>query len=668
VTPSFRDLGVPVDLVGALQAAGITNPFPVQEATLPDGLAGHDLCGRAPTGSGKTLAFGIPMLANINRAAPQRPTGLVLVPTRELALQVTKALVPLAMAKRLYVLAVYGGAPISRQVTALRRGAAVVVATPGRLNDLLEQGEVHLDAVQVVVIDEADRMADMGFMPQVRQILDHVPEQRQTMLWSATLDGDVDQLIRRYQREPRRHEVEAEADTLADVPHFFWKVDKVAKVGTAAVVVRNHGNGIVFVRTRHGADRVAKQLTAAGVTAASIHGDRSQAQRERALQAFRVGQVQALVATDVAARGIHVDGVGVVVHWDPVDDHKDYIHRSGRTGRAGATGVVVSLVTPEHRSRTLTIQRQLDLPVGVYEADRSTAEAAKEHHAPVDSFDDLPMPARADRAPARTADRQAGDWYPRQRTDAPRANRRPAANTGMSWPGSRASNGPRPNGRGDADRTGAAPWPGERTTSRPDRPAVARDEARGAGGRPERYGAARDEGRGTAGRLAGRFVRAGEARRTVVRATNGPVTRRADDHAPDDRADARGSDRRPDNRADARGSDRRPDNRADARGSDRRPDNRADVRGSDRRPDNRAENHGAGSRGTDRRGGDRRPTGPSGAPSRTPRPGPNTGNRAARRAAAGITRHDHGTDPGRRGEARRAAKQPTSRAFGRRSR
>jgi superfamily II DNA/RNA helicase len=409
VSPTFPALGVPADLCGALRAAGITHPFPVQEATLPDALAGHDLCGRAPTGSGKTLAFGIPLVARVTRAEPHRPTGLVLVPTRELALQVTQALVPLAMAKRLYVLSIYGGAPAPRQISSLRRGASIVVATPGRLIDLVEQGQVRLDAVQVVVLDEADRMADMGFLPQVRRLLDATPASRQTMLWSATLDGDVDTLVRHYQRSPRRHELAPEPERLADVPHHFWTVDKMAKVGTAALVVRRHGTGIVFVRTKHGADRVARQLSASGVASAAIHGDRSQSQRERALQDFRSGKVQALVATDVAARGIHVDGVEVVVHWDPVDDHKDYVHRSGRTGRAGARGVVVSLVTPEAKAKTLAIQRSLDLPVGLTSADAPTdgdvAAAPRRTERAVAVAPAERGPRRDDRSPRRGPDR-----------------------------------------------------------------------------------------------------------------------------------------------------------------------------------------------------------------------------------------------------------------------
>ena len=379
---TFADLGVPAEMLRALREAGVTDPFPIQAATLPDTLAGHDLCGMAPTGSGKTLAFGIPLVARVSQAKPRRPTGLVLVPTRELAGQVTRALVPLASLRRLYVLGVYGGVGIGPQIRSLHRGASIVVATPGRLIDLLDQGAVELDAVEVVVIDEADRMADMGFLPQVRRLLDETPASRQTMLWSATLDGDVDRLVQRYQRAPRRHEVVAEADTAADVTHAFWRVDTTSKASTAASLLQRHDSGIIFVRTRHGADRVVRQLAAAGVHTAAIHGSRSQAQRERALDAFRSGTVTGLVATDVAARGIHVDDVGVVIHWDPVEQHKDYVHRSGRTGRAGATGAVVSLVTPEARTKTAALQRALELPVGLHDPDELPKVVAAAHRPP----------------------------------------------------------------------------------------------------------------------------------------------------------------------------------------------------------------------------------------------------------------------------------------------
>jgi superfamily II DNA/RNA helicase len=358
----FASLGVPDDLVAALAAEGIVEPFPIQAATIPDALAGRDLCGRAPTGSGKTLAFGIPLVARATRAAPHRPTALVLVPTRELAAQVTKAIVPLAKARRLFVVSIYGGASQRAQVESLRRGAAIVVATPGRLIDLRDQHLVDLSAVQFVVVDEADRMADMGFLPQVRRLLDDVPASRQTLLWSATFDGDVDALVRRYQHEPVRHEVEADAVQLDAMTHSFIDVETVTKLDTAVSVLRSHGRGIVFCRTRRIADRVSQQLERRGLTISIVHGSRSQAQRERAIEAFRRGHAQVLVATDVAARGIHIDDVAVVLHWNPVDDPKDYVHRSGRTARAGASGAVVSLVGPDDVAKVRSLQRTLRIP------------------------------------------------------------------------------------------------------------------------------------------------------------------------------------------------------------------------------------------------------------------------------------------------------------------
>ena len=358
---TFAMLGVPDDLVAVLAAQRITEPFPIQAATIPDALAGRDVCGRAPTGSGKTLAFGIPLVARAARGAPRRPTALVLVPTRELAVQVTRAIVPLAKAHRLYALAIYGGTSQRAQVESLRRGAAIVVATPGRLTDLWEQGHVDLSEVRFVVVDEADRMADMGFLPQVRRLLDEVATDRQTLLWSATLDGDVDTLVQRYQHNPVRYDVQPDSTQLSAVTHSFLEVEPTTKLETAAAVLRSHGQGILFCRTRRIADRVAQQLTRSGLRTAVVHGSRTQPQRERAVDAFRRGHVQVLVATDVAARGIHVDDVAVVVHWNPVDDPKDYVHRSGRTARAGASGTVVSLVGPGDGSKVRALRRALDL-------------------------------------------------------------------------------------------------------------------------------------------------------------------------------------------------------------------------------------------------------------------------------------------------------------------
>jgi superfamily II DNA/RNA helicase/cold shock CspA family protein len=349
----FAELGVPADLVRTLKARGIDAPFPIQTATLPDGIAGRDLSGRAPTGSGKTLAFGIPLAIRVSRAAPKRPTGLVLVPTRELANQVGEELRWLGHGRKLRVAAVYGGAGFGPQLRALRKGVEVLVACPGRLGDLIERGEVDLGAVEVVVVDEADRMADMGFLPAVRALLDLTPPDRQTLLYSAALDGAVDTLVRHYQRDPVRHLLAEEASAPSLARHHWWAVERDGRAQLCADVVRLAGPTIVFCRTKHGSDNVAKKLSRLGVRAQVIHGNRSQGQRERALAAFAAGTVDALVATDVVARGIHVDDVACVVNFDLPHDEKDYVHRAGRTARAGAAGSVVSLV-PRDQVRDAT--------------------------------------------------------------------------------------------------------------------------------------------------------------------------------------------------------------------------------------------------------------------------------------------------------------------------
>lgn len=369
LSPSFADLGVPSDIVDVLDGSGITSPFPIQAMTLPDALAGRDVCGKAPTGSGKTLAFGIGAVARLDGppAQPKRPRVLVLTPTRELASQVASELQVLASARKLRVSCFYGGVGYGPQLKDLSRGVDVAVACPGRLGDLIERGSIRLDAVEVVVLDEADRMADMGFLPDVKRLLDKTPEGRQTLLFSATLDGDIDVLVRRYQKDPARHELEVDEDDKGTAVHLFWRVSSGDRLERTAEIVSAAGPTIVFTRTKHGADRVARQLEQQGIRAVAIHGDRSQKQRERALDAFVRGAADALVATDVAARGIHVDGVRAVVHFDPPADPKDFVHRSGRTARAGATGVVVTLVTADKTGAVKRLQRDLFMPVGTVE-------------------------------------------------------------------------------------------------------------------------------------------------------------------------------------------------------------------------------------------------------------------------------------------------------------
>jgi len=356
---SFADLGVPAEVDRTLRARGITEPFPIQEQAIPPALAGRDICGRAPTGSGKTIAFGIPIVLKARGARPRKPRALVLVPTRELAAQIVSEIGLLVGDRnRKRVAAFYGGVGFGPQFGALKRGVDIAVACPGRLKDLISRGACDLSEVELVVIDEADRMADMGFLPEVRRLLDQVPSDRQTLLFSATLDGEVDTLIRRYQQSPL-HVVVEQQDDGPSAEHHWVSTPREDRVKRAADYVASHGSTIVFCRTKHGTDKVAKQLAAAGIKAMPIHGGRTQAQRDRALGAFASGRVQALVATDVAARGIHVDQVGCVVHFDLPATDKDYLHRSGRTGRAGAGGLVVSLVTPSDVRAAEQLRRAL---------------------------------------------------------------------------------------------------------------------------------------------------------------------------------------------------------------------------------------------------------------------------------------------------------------------
>lgn len=375
---TFNSLGLPAPLVRALNGLHLTKPFPVQEAAIPAGLAGSDILGSAPTGSGKTLAFGLPMLSRVTRAKGKRPRALVLAPTRELAEQIRRDLEPLARAVDRRVCAVYGGVGYGPQLSALRGGVDVLVATPGRLEDLLQRRSLELGEATFVVIDEADRMADMGFLPAVRRILDLTSHNRQTLLFSATLDGDVAVLSRDYQSDPVRVDAAAKDEVDIDVVHHFWRVARSERPAQTARIVDASGRTLVFTRTRHGADRLLKQLGREGVSAVAMHGGRSQNQRTRALSAFSTGKADALVATDVVARGIHVEDVAAVVHYDMAADHKDYVHRSGRTGRAGATGVVVTLVTDGQDSEARKLLRHLKVSAPI-EAPRISGLATRGH-------------------------------------------------------------------------------------------------------------------------------------------------------------------------------------------------------------------------------------------------------------------------------------------------
>ena len=343
MTTTFRDLGLSDDVCTALEARGFENPFAIQALTIPDALAGNDVCGKAKTGSGKTLAFGLPVLQLMDQAEPNRPTALALVPTRELATQVVTELTPVADGLDRKLLAIYGGADIERQIKKLNRGVDLVVATPGRLIDLIERKAVSLDSIAHVIVDEADRMADMGFLPQVEWLLRHVEGTHQTLLFSATLDGVVDKLIKRYQTDPAMHEVESSSATVDQMAHRFLAVHEMDRIKVVAAIASGAERTLVFSRTKHGADRLANKLDQQGVAAEAIHGDLRQAAREKALARFADGKLDVLVATDVAARGIHVDDIEVVIHYEPATDHKTYLHRSGRTARAGEKGVAVTL-------------------------------------------------------------------------------------------------------------------------------------------------------------------------------------------------------------------------------------------------------------------------------------------------------------------------------------
>ena len=363
----FSELGIEKDLVEELNHLGIIEPFEIQKITIPDILKGRDVCGKAKTGSGKTIAFGLPLLQLLPASKPGEPTGLALVPTRELAIQVCKELEPLALKRGLRVKANYGGSPIEKQIEALKKGVDFVVATPGRLIDLLERGDISVNSVEKIVIDEADRMADMGFMPQVEWILRQVELDHQTLLFSATLDGMVSGLISRYQQEPAMHEVESREVTVAEMQHRFIAVHEMDQVKVAAAIINSSNKTIVFTKTRWGADKLASKLLQENVTAAAIHGDLRQSQREKALRDFTKGKIRTLVATDVAARGIHVDDVEAVIHYDPPSDAKTYLHRSGRTARAGGSGVVVSLICWNEELEIRKLMRRLGLKQPIVE-------------------------------------------------------------------------------------------------------------------------------------------------------------------------------------------------------------------------------------------------------------------------------------------------------------
>ncbi|WP_253258328.1 DEAD/DEAH box helicase [Pseudonocardia sp. N23] len=377
--PAFADLGLPEPVLRTLASEGFTAPFPIQAATLPVTLSGRDLLGRGQTGSGKTLAFGLALLSRLagGRATPRKPRGLVLVPTRELAQQVVDALDPFARALGLRTAVVVGGLSYSRQADALARGVDLLVATPGRLTDHTTQRTADLSEIEVTALDEADRMADMGFLPQVRAILDLTPADGQRLLFSATLDGDVAALVNRYLHDPVTRAVDSARASVDTMDHHLLRVDSAAKAQVVTEIAARDGRTILFARTKHGVDRWVRNLRRDGVVAVGLHGGKSQNQRNRAIADFKEGRTPVLVATDVAARGIHVDDVSLVVHIDPPADPKDYLHRAGRTARGGESGTVVTLVTPEERRDVDTLTRQAGVRPTVHDVYPGAAAMAQ---------------------------------------------------------------------------------------------------------------------------------------------------------------------------------------------------------------------------------------------------------------------------------------------------
>ncbi|CCH90186.1 ATP-dependent RNA helicase [Modestobacter italicus] len=495
--PTFAQLGLPQPLVTALERKGIRHPFAIQTSALPDALAGRDVLGKAATGSGKTLAFGLPLLARLG-AEPQQgrraPRGLILVPTRELAQQVHDNLAPLGQSNGVQLAAVYGGASMYRQIQQLRRGVDVLIATPGRLQDLINQGEATLAEVVVSVIDEADFMSDLGFLPVVKELLDQTRSDGQRLLFSATLDGEVDTLVRRYLKDPARHEVAKAADTGPQAEHLAYSVSFPDKLKIAEAMAARPGRIIIFVRTQHGADRLADNLQMVGIKAEAIHGGLPQSARRRALEAFTDARSPVLVATDVAARGIHVDDVSLVLHYDPPADHKTYLHRSGRTARAGAAGVVVSLLLPDQVGQAKRRFRQAKLDPQV--------TRIRPGDAPITDLvaggtfvEPIVRPVRESRRPAggRDGRRPTGD-----RPGYRGGPRRPAGDRERTY-------GDRPSGErsyGDRDRSAAdRPAGGDRDRSYGGRPSGERsygdrDRSAGGGDRDRRPGGYRSSGEG----------------------------------------------------------------------------------------------------------------------------------------------------------------------------
>ncbi|GAB2613972.1 hypothetical protein Aab01nite_70400 [Paractinoplanes abujensis] len=481
--PTFAELGLPAELVRVLSREGITTPFEIQAATMPDALAGRDVLGRGQTGSGKTLAFGLPLLARVaqgGRARPHHPKALILVPTRELAMQVADALMPLGRSVGVFLKTAVGGVPYDRQMDALRRGVEVMVATPGRLGDLIERGACKLDDIEITVLDEADQMADMGFLPEVTELLAKTPADAQRLLFSATLDGDVDALVKRFMHDPVTHSTAPAEASVSTMDHHLLLIPPHDKFPIAAAIANRAGKTIVFARTQMGVDRLVEQLRQVGVRAGGLHGGKTQRVRTRTLAEFKEGRTSVLVATDVAARGIHVDGISLVMHVDPPKDPKDYLHRAGRTARAGESGAVVTLVLPKQRRSTQAMMSKAGVAPAetrVRNGDEKLIEITGAREPSGVPVVDEPEPRRerGDRPRGRFGDRPQRSYGDRPRSsygDRPRGDR------------PQRSYGDRPQRSFDDRPAGDRPQ-----RSYGDRPTGDRSERGGYGDRPQRsYG------------------------------------------------------------------------------------------------------------------------------------------------------------------------------------
>ncbi|MEV7384811.1 DEAD/DEAH box helicase [Streptomyces sp. NPDC091215] len=548
----FAALDMPAGLLKTLTAQGVTTPFPIQAATLPNSLAGRDLLGRGRTGSGKTLAFGLALLARTAglRAQPRAPLALVLVPTRELAQQVTDALTPYATAVNLRLATVVGGLSITKQAATLRRGVEVVVASPGRLNDLVERGDCVLDDVRITVLDEADQMTDMGFLPQITKLIEKVRPDGQRMLFSATLDRNIDRLVQRFLTDPVVHSVDPSAGAVTTMEHHVLHVlDETDKKAVTTRIAARDGRVILFLDTKRSADRLAKRLLAVGVRAAALHGGRSQPQRTRTLEQFKNNEVTALVATNVAARGIHIDDLDLVVNVDPPTDHKDYLHRGGRTARAGGSGSVVTLVLPDQKRDVSRLMSDAGIRPRTASITSSDAELAAITGAREPSGVAVTIAIPQQAAPAESRDggtgakpgrrsgrRRGTGGGPDTATGRRAANRRSGSGSGTPAPDGTAASGRRgANGRAAADAGSGAPAAGRRTTTA----AGAAKAARGSGRRPTADGTggpASDRRTTASGTAAG-----GSRRRTATDGTTGGAA----DNNTRGRGSARRTGRRP---------------------------------------------------------------------------------------------------------------------------